>query len=121
MRQLQELERWQPIKEQILALRAKVGRSSKAEGLATIAVSALTVSLPTIAMHPAATVLPFEPATSAFAAGTPPTTVVNTAPAWGAIPPAPQQAYSSVYPYPLPPTRIPVPEPHRFKAQTMLE
>jgi hypothetical protein len=32
LRQLQELEHWLEIKKQILALRAKVGRSSEAEG-----------------------------------------------------------------------------------------
>jgi hypothetical protein len=79
LRQLQVLERRQQMKELILALRAKVGRSSEAEGRATIAASAPTASLPTIAVHPAATVLPFEPATSTFAAGIPLTTGANTA------------------------------------------
>ncbi len=121
MRQLQELERRQQMKEQILALRAKVGRSSEAENRATIAASAPTTNLPTIAVHPAATVPPLEPATSAFAAGIPPTTGARTALAWRAIPPVPQPAYPLAYSYPLPPTRIPVPEPCCFKAQTMLE
>jgi hypothetical protein len=78
LRQLQELERRQQMKEQILALRAKVGRSSEAEGRATIAVLAPTASLPTIAVHPAATAPPLEPAMSAFSAGILPTMGVST-------------------------------------------
>jgi hypothetical protein len=72
-------------------------------------------------VHPAATVPPLEPATSAFAMGIPSTAGVSTVPVWGAIPPTSQPVYPLAYPYPLPPMRIPVPEPYRFKAQTMLE
>jgi hypothetical protein len=68
------------MKEQILALCAKVGRSSEAEGRATIAASAPIANLPTIAMHPAVTIPPYELAMSAFSAGIPPTTGVSTAP-----------------------------------------
>ncbi len=109
------------MKEQILALRAKVGRSSEAVGRVQIAASALTTSLPTIAIHPAVTILPLKPAMSAFSTEIPLMTGASTAPVWGAIPLVPQPAYPLAYPYPLPPTRIPVPELRCFKAQTMLE
>jgi hypothetical protein len=109
------------MKEQILALRAKVGCSSEAEGRATIAASAPTAGLPSIAVHPAATIPLLEPAMSAFSAGIPPTTCASMAPVWGAIPLAPQETYPLAYTYPLPPTHILVLEPRRFKAQTMLE
>jgi hypothetical protein len=107
--------------KQILALCAKVGRSSEAESRATIAASAPTASLPTIAMHPAATAPPLEPMMSAFLAGILPTTDASTVPVWEAIPLTSQVTYPLVYPYYLLPTLIPVPEPRRFKAQTMLE
>ncbi len=121
LRQLQELERRQQMKERIIALRAKVGCSSEAEGRATITALAPTASLPTIAVHPAATVPLLEPAMSAFSAGISPVTGESSAPVWGAIPPMLQATYPFAYPYPLPPTRIPVPELCRFKAQTILE
>ncbi len=108
LRPLQELERWQQMKEQILPLHAKVSHSSKAEGRATITALAPTASLPTIAVHPAATVPLLEPAMSVFSAGIPPVTGASTVPVWGAIPLMPQATYPLAYPYPLLPTRLPV-------------
>ncbi len=98
LRQLQELERRQQMKELILALRAKVGRSSEAGGRATIATLASTAILLTIAVHPAATVPPFEPVISAFLAGILPAIGASTVPMRGAIPLAPQATYPLSYP-----------------------
>jgi hypothetical protein len=109
------------MKEQILALRAKVGRSSEVQGQATIAVSAPTASLPTIAVHPAATVPLLKLAMSVFSAGILLVLDASSAPVWRGILPVPQPAYPLVYPYPLPPTLIPVLEPRCFRAQSMIE
>ncbi len=119
--QLHEQEYQQQMKEQILALRANVGRSSEAECRATTAVSALTASLLTIAVHHAATVPPLELVMSAFLVGIPPVSGASSAPVWGVIPPLPETTYPLAYSCPLSPTRPTVPEPRRFKAQTMLE
>jgi hypothetical protein len=69
LKQLQELESGQQMKEQILILCAKVGRSSEAEGQATITTLAPTASLPTIAVHPVVIIPLPEPTMGAFSAG----------------------------------------------------
>ncbi len=73
------------MKELTLGLHANVGCSSEAVGQNMTTASAPTEGLPTIAVHPAATVLPLEPATSLFAAGIPPTIGSSTVLVSGAI------------------------------------
>ncbi len=109
------------MKEQIFALHAKVIRSTEVERQTITAASALTISLPTIALHPTATVPPPELVISTFSVGILLMTGASTAPVWELIPPAPQAAYPLTYPYPLPPTHILLPEPRHFKSQTIQE